>query len=185
MAILPKGKYQARGVEGAAVVAKSGTEGISVIVEIVEGEHARRRLRWDGWLTEKTSQRTIESLRHMGWQGDMLDDLRGIDANIVEIVVDHEEREIEGELKVFPKVEWVNRIGGGAKISDEARMPANAARSLAERFAAQARGVKAASPAPGSKPAAPTSAPAAPRNGGGAPKHAPDAPDFGDDDIPF
>lgn len=183
--MIAEGKYNAKGIEGALTTSKEkGTPAVQVILEIAEGEHAGERMRWDGWLTDATSQRTLESLRYLGWHGDMLTDLTGITENVVQIVVEHESREVNGEHKTFPRVKWINRIGGGAKISDEARMPSQAANALAQRFRAQARGIAAATAGP-SKPAA---AKPATRPNGARPTRDPGAekaPDFGDDDIPF
>lgn len=184
--MIPQGKYNAKGVEGSIVQSKTGTPGVSVIVEIVDGEHAGSRMRWDGWLTDgqmgqsTVAQRTVESLRYLGWSTDDLDNLEGITTNVVQIVVGHEERDVNGEMKTFARVNWINKLGGGAKISDEARVHGAAAKAISQRFRAIARGVAkvaANSPRPQTPPArrATTSAPA----------HAPDAPDFGDDDIPF
>lgn len=191
--MINEGKHVARGVEGALTQSKEkGTPGVQVILEVTEGEHAGTRIRWDGWLTEGgegkegTAQRTLESLRYLGWQGEFLTDLTGIDSNLVQIVVEHEERDINGEIKTFPRVRWVNRLGGGAKISDEARMPEASAKALAQRFRAMARGVPvvqggkpaATKPGTGQKPVATkprTSADTDPLAGA----------DFGDDNIPF
>ena len=186
--MITEGKHTARGVEGALTQSKEkGTPGVQVILEVAEGEHAGTRIRWDGWLTDETSQRTLESLRHLGWTGDMLTDLSGIDANIVQIVVEHEQKDINGEIKTFPRVRWVNRLGGGAKISDEARMPDASAKALAQRFRAMARGVPVAprSQAAPTKPAAAS----APRPANGAKPAASttfsDGQPLPDDDTPF
>lgn len=198
--MIAEGKYKGRGVLGEngkplAQLSKSkdkGTPGVQVIVEITEGEHAGLRLRWDGWLTDGgptggAAQRTLESLRHLGWQGELLTDLTGIDQNLVEIVVEHETRDVDdnGEIKSkkFARAVWINRIGGGAKINDEARMGDTDAKALAQRFRSLARGV----PASGGPKAPPsTSKQTKPAGNGSAPQHAPDAPDPTDDDgIPF
>jgi len=66
------------------------------------------------FLTDKTFDRTVESLRHMGWQGDDLSELPALcdqgQLGEVEIVVDHEDY----QGKTQAKVKWVNRKGGGA-----------------------------------------------------------------------
>lgn len=205
--MIPAGKHNARGLMGTddatrpgLVEAKTGNPGVSVIVVVEGGDHDGTRLRWDGWLTDTqmgdstVAQRTIESLRYMGWQGELLTDLTGIDANLVQIVVEHETRDINGEMKTFPKVVWVNRLGGGSKIANEARVQGNAANQLAQRFRSLARGVPVSVQGAAPRAAAPTtrqpSQPqhrSAPRNGsvGKPPPHAPDAPEIDDDKIPF
>ena len=104
--MIPAGKYTARGVEGQLTTSQEkGTPCVQVLVRITQGEHEGETLRWDGWLTDATEQRTLESLRYLGWSTDMLDDLRGIDANEVQIVVEHESYEKDGQTKTFPRCE--------------------------------------------------------------------------------
>lgn len=172
--MIAEGKYKVRAIEGALTQAKTGTEMVQVIVELLDGDNVGQTMRWDGFLTEKTAQRTLESLRHMGWRGDMLDDLTGITENEVFAVVEHETND---EGKTYARVKWIN--GRGAGIRDEARMAPAAAKSLAQRFAAMARGTRSG----GGAAQAPSSAP---RNGR-PPAQRPPAPEgnFGDDDIPF
>ena len=163
--MIQAGKYKARGVAGQLAVAKTGTEMVQVIVRISEGEYVGEELRWDGFLTEKTDQRTLESLRHLGWKGDMLNELDGITENEVQIVVEHEVNEETG--KSYPRVQWINKLGG-ARLKEESKMSESAAKALAQRFASKARGV--------AKSAAPARAPAAAQGNG---------PVVADEDVPF
>ena len=152
--MIPEGKYKARGIEGQlATSANKGTPVVQVIVEITEdGEQRGERMRWDGWLTDATTQRTMESLRYLGWETDDLDDLRGIDANEVQIVVEHEWN--EEKQRNYPRVKWINRLGGGAKLNAESKLEGSAAKNLAARFREQARGsrITAGKPAQGATP---------------------------------
>lgn len=139
------GKHKARAVEGALVeVGDKQTPAVSVIFEIIDGDSAGDRIKWDGWLTEKTTDRTMESLRYCGWSTDMLDDLRGISDNEVQLVIEPEVNERDG--KTYPRVKWVNRLGGGASINDLQKVAGAAARTLAQRFAAAARGSREKAP---------------------------------------
>lgn len=63
---------------------------------------------WRGFFTEATTDRTIESMRYMGFEGDDLSNLVGLDKNEVELVV--EDEEYEG--KMYPRVQWVNKPRG-------------------------------------------------------------------------
>lgn len=175
--MIPEGKYKVRGVEGALVaVGQNNTEAVQVIVEIAQdGPHKGERYRWDGWLTEKTAQRTLESLRHLGWKTDMLDDLAGIQDKEAVAVIEHETNERDG--KVYPRVQWIN--GVGASIKEEQRVNGAGAKALAQRFAAMARGTRAGATSSG--------AVAAPNSGRQPAKPAADprGDDWNDDNIPF
>ena len=115
------GTYRARAREVLLITSKNkGTPGVQVNFGIVAGEFEGQTIRWDGWFTEQTTDRAIESLEHCGWRGDDLGDfaggkLSGLDKNEVEVVVEMEEYQGEDEKyigKEFPRVQWVNRIGG-------------------------------------------------------------------------
>lgn len=171
--MIPEGKYKAKGVEGQLSQSeKKGTPCVQVVLEISDGEHAGERMRWDGWLTDGTAQRTLESLRHLGWESDELTDLRGIATNEVQIVVEHEWN--EEKQKSYPRVKWINRLGG-ARLNEEARLDGVAAKALSQRFAAMARGTRLAA---GQKQATP---------GRGPNRTTREQPTdtFVDDDIPF
>lgn len=174
--MIPEGKYRAKGREGQlSQSANKGTPCVQVVLEITEeGEHTGERMRWDGWLTDNTAQRTLESLRHLGWETDDLGDLSGITTNEVQIVVEHEWN--EEKQKSYPRVKWLNRLGGGAKLNDEAKLDGVAAKALSQRFAAMARGTRVAA---ASKPAA------QPRPQAQRPRREQPADTFVDDDIPF
>ncbi len=138
--MMKPGTYKARGV--AALLGNSsekGTPQIDIQFRIVEGEFEGELIRWTGYFTEKTSERTIESLQICGWQGDDLsvfaqrDDgtippPNGVDRNPVELVL--EEEVYEGKTRV--KVKWVNRPGGGRELNLENAMTRQSASSFAE-----------------------------------------------------
>lgn len=168
--MIEAGRYKARGVEGALSTTSKGNPQVAVLLEITQdGPHKGETYTWYGHFTEKTEERTFESLRYLGWAGDDLTDLRGIDANEVSITIGHEEDE---GGKTYPRVRWINAAGGGLAIKD--RMDDTAARA----FAARMRGAAVASRAKSAKPpVTPTRAPYVAK----APVDAPG----GDDKIPF
>jgi hypothetical protein len=97
---------------------EKGSRFVAVGMEIVDDENfAGETITWLGYLTEKTTARTVESLQHMGYQGDDLGQFEdaGADAcaELLPIVVDLvcEPEEYEGKWTL--KVQWVNRSGGG------------------------------------------------------------------------
>lgn len=165
--MIQAGTYKARATQVLLTQSKTkGTPGIQVNFQIQDEDFAGESIRWDGWLTEKTAERTFESLRYCGWHGDDISVfagegvLDGCDMNDVEIVVkmepyDGPNEEYQG--KSFPRVQWVNKSGGRG-LNVENAMAKPAAIAFAEKMkglAVKSRGAApaAAAPAPTGKPA--------------------------------
>ena len=133
------GRYKAR-AEGIVVLGNSkdkGTPFIEFYLQIAEGEEKGKRVRWTGYFTEKTQERTIDALQTCGWAGDDLSEfsdghLHGLDANEVEIVTELEEYEKNGEKKTTPRVKWINKSGGWVNV--ENAMAPDAAASFGEKM---------------------------------------------------
>jgi hypothetical protein len=89
---------------------------VSVVVQFrLEGnpEHDGTVRTWRGYFkSDKSQEIAIKALRTVGWSGDDIMDLSGLDSNLVEL--DINEEEYNG--KVYDKVNWVNVIGGGLKV---------------------------------------------------------------------
>lgn len=121
-----KGTFQARAIASESGLRESPekkTKFFSILFEIVEGEHKGERFEWKGWLTEKASPRTIDSLLYCGFEGDDLNNPKGIDTNIVPIVLDEEPYTTDaGEERIATRVAWVNdpnrRVGLGVPIAE-------------------------------------------------------------------
>jgi hypothetical protein len=111
MALLTEqGTYTARAVEHAFGRTSGGKDQVAVRFEITQDGPAKgRRLTWYGYFTDKTKDRTFESLEAAGWSGEALADMSGLGSCECAIVVAHEEDQ-EGMLR--ERVRWVNRIGG-------------------------------------------------------------------------
>jgi len=153
-----------------------GTEQVAVEVEILDGEEAGRFMTWFGYFSEKTSERTVEALRLLGWQGDDITKLEGLGSRRVSIVVEHEDY----DGKTNAKIQWVNRLGGlGVKLKTP--MDDKAKRV----FAAKMKGLaKLTAALPPEDPAL------LQRQGGAMPPPPADADDgeppaHGDEEIPF
>jgi len=133
------GTYRAK-ASGACVLGKSankGTDYLEFYFKVIDGEHAGQLVRWTGYFTENTSERTIQSLLFAGWVGEDLSEfadgaLHGLDSNEVDIVVEIEEYEKDGETKHSPRVQWVNRPGGYLNV--ENAMNTEAAKSFGENL---------------------------------------------------
>lgn len=105
-----KGTYIARSIEHAFGRTSGGKHQVAVRFEITQDGPAKgRRPTWYGYFTDKTRDRTFESLEAAGWDGESLADMNGLGSCDCAIVIDHEEDQ-EGMLR--ERVRWVNRIGG-------------------------------------------------------------------------
>jgi hypothetical protein len=129
--MIAAGKYEAIAIQSSQVTQneKSGKEEIRVLFQLDPAEDGKggETITWYGYFTEKTAERTLESLRYMGWAGDDVTDIQGLDKNKVQLVIEHDE--YQGKTKA--KVAWVNRLqavymgtpmGGDAKASFAKRM---------------------------------------------------------------
>ncbi len=103
------GTYRARGVTAALGLTSKGSEQVAVELTFVDGEYQGQSATWYGYFTDKTTDRTLDSLRNLGWEGDDLADLSGIDKNEVAIVIDDEQ---DDHGNVRSRVRWINRAGG-------------------------------------------------------------------------
>jgi hypothetical protein len=180
--MLPEGNYTARATDWGLSKTGTGKEQIEVIFEVTAGEHATQRVRWRGFFTEKTFERTIESLRFCGWRGVDLANVDNLNESEVQIVVEHEEGQTDGQPngKKYPRVQWVNRL---SSVGLKEQLAPQEAQTFAQRMKSQILAFDAKNRAPGgstghgAKPAA--SRPAGSRGG------PPEPPPFTDDDIPF
>lgn len=154
--MITEGKYKARAT-GEVVVGESKekhTPFVELYFEITQGENAGGKVRWTGYFTEtkdkrgKTgSERVLESLYACGWEGVDLADfednaLHGLDANEVEIVVELEEYEKDGETRTSPRVRWVNRPGSGGAVNVENAMAKPKLQSFSDRMKGLALALK-------------------------------------------
>lgn len=116
------GKYlaRARGPECVQFgVAKTGTEQIAIEFDVLDPETHNptgATMQWIGsFANEKSMEITAKALRACGWQGDDIEDMRGIDANVVELDVQWDTYDGKQRLRV----KWVNRPGGGLVFKDK------------------------------------------------------------------
>lgn len=148
--MIAAGKYKARAVGEVVLGETSGTPPtpyVECMFRIADGEEAGQEVRWTGYLSMKQgpsgktpAERVFESLKHCGWDSDdgaisVFADggLHGIDTNEVEIVVEHESKEKDGETRTYASVRWVNRLGGGG-VNVQNRMSKDKADAVAERM---------------------------------------------------
>jgi hypothetical protein len=112
MSIQP-GIYDAKAVDIDMGYTSTGKPQYAVAFELVDtGE----TITWYGFMTEKTAKLTLESLRHCGWMGNDPGSISAEDlTSIVSLVIEEEEY----EDNVYPRVRWVNRKGGVARLRDK------------------------------------------------------------------
>ena len=168
MAGTNKRYLRSKAQEWALGESESGKAYIAISFKVKDTDGEEKFVSWRGFFTEATTERTIESLRAMGFEGDDLSNLVGLDKNEVELVV--EDEEYEG--KTYARVQWVNKPKGpGVKNQLEGQKLGAFAAQMKQAFRAHdaSNGKRV-----GTKPAA------AP---GGDPR--PEPPPLSDADIPF
>jgi hypothetical protein len=129
--MIPNGSYTAKAKSGALGTTSGGKEQVAVQFVVGDGEQAGETITWYGYFTEKSVDRTLESLRIAGWRGDDLADLSDLsreDAPVVELVIAAEVY----EGKTNARVKWINRPGNGPALKKQLDAPA--AQSFAEKM---------------------------------------------------
>jgi hypothetical protein len=110
------GKYKAKPIDRQFGKTAKGNDQILVTFAILEdGPHKNKKVYWYGHFTEKTADRTLESLEHCGWDGASLVELKGFGSKEVELDVGLEQGD---DGKEYVRVRWVNRLGGGPKLKE-------------------------------------------------------------------
>jgi hypothetical protein len=130
---------------------EKGTPGVKVLVEIKAGPSSGERIEWIGWLTDKTTQRTGESLTLMGYDGESPESVMKKD--FIAVIEKEQYKNTAGEDKERFRVAWINDPSGGGRLD-----PMNAA----EVTGAKER-LKAAMTAAKAKASKPTNAEDEPR----------------------
>lgn len=179
--MIEQGNWKARGVVAVLGKTRGGKPQIAVELELLEGPNTGARPTWYGYFgpSEAAFERTVESLRLLGWLGDNFEQLDGIGSTTVYAVIAHEEHPDTGEVRA--RVQWINSSEGGPALT--ARLDAGEVRN----FAAEMRGKLAAleqrkrMPQAAPQQQRPTGARGAPPNTGAT--HVMGEPDT--DDIPF
>jgi hypothetical protein len=91
-----------------------GTPGVKVVVELKAGPNIGERIEWIGWLTDKTTVRTGESLGIMGYDGN---DAASVMKKEFIAVIEHETyKNAAGEDKTRARVAWINDPSGGGRL---------------------------------------------------------------------
>jgi hypothetical protein len=173
---MEKATYTARAFAVSFGESENHNKQIAVTFEIADEAFAGESITWTGTFTDKAAARTIESLTHMGWQGDDLSEFDGMDEAAVRaalpdpIALVCEPEEYDGQWRL--KAQWVNRLGAG-RFAFKKPVAGNDLKAFAAQMRATVKSVRGAGGAPRNTVAKPPNA---------APH--PNAPGS-DDDIPF
>ncbi len=168
---LQTGTFRIRAVPGSQDfgVSNAGNEQIAVAIEFLDGPNKGRRAVWYGSFTEKTEDRTLESLRYLGWSNDDLMNMAGLGEAEAEAVLEDEVGQ-DGKSRI--RVKWINRVRGPAFKN---RLDGGDLAAFSQRMKGKAVATRKKLEQAGFKPA--------PLGNGGARD---EAPAHGDDDnIPF
>lgn len=169
--------YAAKAIEWGLGETSKGTEQVAVRFEILTENAEFNHITWYGYFSDKTVDRTIESLRICGWEGDDLTNLTGLDKNEVELVIGDEEDE-DGNMRA--RVRWVNRPSG---LALKAPLAGDKAKAFAASMRDKIRAIDAANGTPRKSPPK-----QAPKGNGSPPPNIGSnfgPPPLTDDDIPF
>lgn len=126
-----QGTHKARAKEWGLGTSSTGKEQVAVMFVLSEGEHAGKHITWYGYFTDTTVDRTLDSLRHCGWDGDNFVQLEGLDRNEVELVIEPEEY----QGKWNDRVKWVNRL---STIALKEKMSGDALAAFASKMRGKA-----------------------------------------------
>lgn len=124
------GTHKARAKEW-ALGKSNGKEQIGIMFEFTAPPLEGRSITAYLYFTDATVDRTLESLRHCGWDADSIADLDSLGNNEVELVI--EDEEYDG--KVRSKVKWVNRV---SRLMLKDQMDASSVAAFAARLRGKA-----------------------------------------------
>lgn len=173
------------------IKAQTGTLGLEIAFSFREkdaqtGAETYERINWVAWMSEKAMERSMKTLvETLGFNGDDSVDANGLLVNPqalaygkdVELVVEMELN--PNDNKSYPRVKWVNEVGGGSafgSLAPESIKSDLGAIGFKAKFLAAQAAAKAAKPnaANGAAPAA-----------GPVPSHAADGRPLASDGLPF
>ncbi len=174
---MEKFTYRAHAVAADLGYTKDNKPQVSVTFAIDNDGCTGETITWIGHFTEKTTARTVESMQHLGFPSDDLEQLAELDAdgaarllpNPVDLVCEPEEYDGQWTLKV----RWVNRAGAGS-FAFKAPMRGPDLKAFAAQMKSTLRNARGASRPTNGAGAARLPGPPAKASGGN-----------GNDDIPF
>jgi len=143
---MENGKYRGRAREWDLGMTGTGKVQLAIAFDFLDhpGESMTAYL----YFTDDTFDRTLKTLREMGWTGDDFENITGIDQKEVQLVV---EAEADQNSEMRPRIKWIN--GGGGLALKQALEP-NERKAFAAKMRDRIRAADAkAGRVPGQKPA--------------------------------
>lgn len=104
------GSYTAKATDVQLGFSGNGTPQIAVLFTVSDGPCSGQSITWYGYFTDKTQERTVESLRHCGWKGVDLSEVTAHSLPDKAQIVVQLDTDYDGNPR--KRVAWVNRIGG-------------------------------------------------------------------------
>lgn len=131
--ICPEGKFPGQPVDFGFGRSENGNLYVKVRFEIniqADGESEKYFVNYDGYFTDKTWERTEESLKFCGWDGkSQMPDLEGFGSKVPMLEIEHETYTGQEGPVTFASVKWVNSAGG-VRIKEENKATADDFRQL-------------------------------------------------------
>jgi hypothetical protein len=122
-------RFEAKAISGEFAESKTKkTPYVSVMFEVTEGGESKgRQFEWQGYLSDATTERTVQGLRFAGcvFPGDDITNLKGLGDKIVSIQVE--------DTDFGKRVAWVNEPSASS-VSDETRLDPAGKKALASRL---------------------------------------------------
>ena len=129
------GYYKAKAISAQAGFTNNGVEQVAMLVDLID---LNKQMTWYGYFTERSCDRTLESLMIAGWDGVNLGSFNGIGST--EFVAVVEEEEWEGQKRT--RISWINRArSGGPKLNNP--MSEVQVQELSQRLKGRAMAIKA------------------------------------------
>jgi hypothetical protein len=110
--MIATGTFKARGCSDLEIVksSKQETPGVRVLLQLLEGPDKGSTIEWVGWVSDKTIERTNESLGFMGYDGENPSSVKNKDVSIVIEKEQYDRQTESGQTVTNEKavVRWIN-----------------------------------------------------------------------------
>jgi hypothetical protein len=140
---IPAGIYRGKAIKGSEQYGNTSNGNEQIAIDLLiwnDASEGETRVTTFLFFTEKSAEFSIERLRALGWVGDDLTNLEGIDRNEVDVEVRHEMWEGKQRIKV-------NIMGSGGRVTLQNQMADSAKKKFAARYKNMAKTIAPKTPA--------------------------------------